>query len=81
VARKVLLDIDAELLTEFDAMWRACGFPSRRAAVRHQLSVAVAQHRAIVSCAREPNPWAPRAVTLTGDGAGSRPLTADLADS
>ena len=80
----MLLDVDDELLQEFDVMWRAVGFASRRAAVRHQLAVAVAQHRASVDRDRaqrvEPSPWLPRAVTHSGDLAGSRPLTADLMD-
>jgi hypothetical protein len=86
VARKVLLDVDDELLEQFDSMWRACGFPSRRAAIRHALEVAVAQHHAHAQRERaaiaEPHRWLPGPLH-TGDWAGeerSRPITFGLMD-
>jgi hypothetical protein len=84
VARKVLLDVDADQLEQFDRFWREAGFASRRAAVRHVMHVAVAQHHAHKARNREqradPNRWLPRDRDQEDGVGGARPLTYRLMD-
>ena len=84
---KVLISVDQSLLGEFDRYWRACGFASRRAGVRHAMELALAGHYAHLQHAQRVERPAgggfvqatPHSADTTSELAG-RPITRSLHD-